>query len=366
MAAAAVPGAELPAGGTVYVNNVTGADANDGSAAAPLATIMAAVKRAPVSGRIVLANTGRDYRESVQIQGYRQGRAGAPMVIEGNGATVSGLVAVPAERWTLLRDDLYWFENRLPDGKPGPMPNSNWLMHWKHQGWFTEPQAPEIFFVNGKAAPHTRELETIPAGGFFYDTQAQPAAALLPAAGGRETRRPAGRDPAQHRRVRERRLCGGAESGLEVLAGRRLRRVLGDRGGVREHQRVLQLRPGVLDARDERDVGGWRAVRAQRRVRDLRRDVLGEQLPQRGGARQHGLRGATARARAQLPELPLHRQLPVPGAGRDRGDSEPEQLPAGGERAGGEGRGRRQPRAWGGWTTARWSMPRRAWRRGEG
>jgi len=60
------------------------------------------------------------------------------------------------------------------DGKFGPMPNSNWLGHLKHQGWFTEPQAPVIFFLNGKPGPNVLKLDDIPAGGFFYDTQSSP------------------------------------------------------------------------------------------------------------------------------------------------------------------------------------------------
>jgi hypothetical protein len=165
-----------------YVNNQTGNDAFDGRAAAPdaktgtgpTATITAALAKATVGARVIVANTGRDYRGSVSVAGLRKGRADRPLVLDGNGATVTGLVTVPAARWTLLRDDIYWFENRDAAGKPGPMPNSNWLGHLKHQGWFTEPQAPAIFILNGQPAPHVRDLANIAPGGFFYDTQASP------------------------------------------------------------------------------------------------------------------------------------------------------------------------------------------------
>ncbi|HEY3378632.1 MAG TPA: right-handed parallel beta-helix repeat-containing protein [Armatimonadota bacterium] len=167
---------------TVYVDNVTGADTNNGLSAVregdgktgPVATIMQAVRLAGVGASIAIANTGTPYRESVSIQGFKKGRAATPLVIEGNGATVTGLVAVPAARWIHLRDDIYWFENKLPDGKYGDMPNSNWLGFLKHQGWFTEPQAPKIFFLDGVAAAHVTKLDEIPQGGFFYDTQATP------------------------------------------------------------------------------------------------------------------------------------------------------------------------------------------------
>jgi len=173
---------EIPVGQTIYVNNAKGNDAFDGLApepaadgeSGPLASIMQAVKRCGIGARIQIANTGVAYRESVSIEGYRRGRANTPLIIEGNGATVTGLVEAVPDRWTLFKDDIYHFENKLPDGRFGPMPNSNWLGHLKHQGWFTEPQAPEIFFLNGKPGPNVLKLDDIPAGGFCYDTQSSP------------------------------------------------------------------------------------------------------------------------------------------------------------------------------------------------
>ena len=164
---------------TLYVNNRTGSDAFDGRApgpaadgkSGPFATIMKAVSNAPVSAHIEIANTGLDYREHVRVEGKgKGGTPSAPMVIDGHGATVSGLLAVPAGRWTLYKDDVYGFKNRTPDGKPASMPHSNWLGFLKHQGWFTEPEAPEIFFLNGKPGPNVVTFEELPPGGFFYDT----------------------------------------------------------------------------------------------------------------------------------------------------------------------------------------------------
>jgi len=165
---------------TFYVNNRTGADANDGLAATqqgdsgPLATIMEAVRKCDPGSLITIANTGLDYREGVNIEGFKKGLAERPLVINGNGCTVNGLVVVAAERWTKLKDDIYWFENRLPNGKFGIMPHSNWLASWKHQGWFDHELAPNIFFVDGRPAPHVKSLEQIPPGGYFYDTLAEP------------------------------------------------------------------------------------------------------------------------------------------------------------------------------------------------
>ncbi len=179
-AAGSMPGAEnVSKSATIYVNNLTGDDGWDGlvpepagdGKSGPAKSITGALKKASPSSRIIIANTGQDYRERVCVNGRCRGTASQPFIIEGNGATVSGLVHAPAEKWTLLKDDIYWFENTKEDGKPGPMPNSNWLGHYQHQGWFAEKQAPEIFFVDGKPAPHVQTLEAIQPGGFFYETQ---------------------------------------------------------------------------------------------------------------------------------------------------------------------------------------------------
>ena len=171
-------------GGRVYADNQVGSDDFNGQAARPVgdgktgpcATISAALRKVPTGGLVSVANTGKDYREAVRVANLKKGRPGHPLVLEGNGAAVSGLVTVPAALWTLLRDGVYWFEDQGPDRPPhqGGMPSSNWLAHNRHQGWFTERQAPEIFFLNGRAAPHVRELAAIPEAGFFYDTQASP------------------------------------------------------------------------------------------------------------------------------------------------------------------------------------------------
>lgn len=164
---------------TVYVNNCVGADANNGLAAqqksdggdGPVATITRALALVPVGGCISIANTGRDYREAVSVQKLFKGRAATPLVIDGHGATVSGLMTIPAARWTQVKDDLYVYAGGRAGGVRAPMPNSNWLAFTRHQGWFTEPQAPRIFFLNGAPAPHVTRLADIPPGGFFYETQ---------------------------------------------------------------------------------------------------------------------------------------------------------------------------------------------------
>ncbi|HEY9248139.1 MAG TPA: right-handed parallel beta-helix repeat-containing protein [Rariglobus sp.] len=187
-----------------YVNNVAGSDEYDGMSqspgadrSGPFATIAKALKACGVGARIELANTGVDYRERVAISGLKKGLADSPLSINGNGAYVSGLVVVPADRWVLLKEDVYYFLNQKTDetGKVAyeKMPTNNWLLNMKHQGWFEAKEVPEIFFLDGKPAPSTRSLADIAPGGFFYDTQG----ATLPAAPGRPCvffRVPAGRN----------------------------------------------------------------------------------------------------------------------------------------------------------------------------
>jgi hypothetical protein len=165
--------AAVAGGQTIYVDNRSGSDTFDGQRPAPagdgvsgpVATIAHALTRVPVGGRIMLARTGLDYREEVLIKGLRKGRAATPLVLDGNGATVSGLVVVPPERWALHAEDVYYFENKIGDDPPqyGKMPVRNHLK---------EP--PRYFLVNSNAAPHAATLEAIEPGGFFYDTRGKP------------------------------------------------------------------------------------------------------------------------------------------------------------------------------------------------
>ena len=189
-----------PSTWTIYVNNKTGSDESDGRTeqpsgagkSGPVATIAQALKLVPVSGRVSLANTGEDYRESVIVKCLAKGRAKAPLVIDGNGATVTGLARAAPVRWTHVRDDIYSFANRvggveytpkstyngaeirIGDSVYGHMPNFNWMSQWRGKGWPTERQAPEIFFLNGKPGPNVSALADLPPGGFFYDHSAKP------------------------------------------------------------------------------------------------------------------------------------------------------------------------------------------------
>jgi len=178
----------------VHVNNLTGSDDFNGCAAAPAGdgkagpfkTIMQAVRRCAAGARIEIAHTGEDYRETVSIEGFKKGLADAPLIIDGHGAYVTGLVKLSPEQWVSFKGDVYYFPNKVGDAdfKPrgwferkigaavyGIMPNSNWLGFMKHQGWFAEKEAPEIFLLDGKTGPNSLTLEGLQPGGFFYDAQ---------------------------------------------------------------------------------------------------------------------------------------------------------------------------------------------------
>lgn len=101
----------------IYVDNVTGDDRRDGSApvsagdqAGPCRTIRRALQLARNGDRIVLANTGEPYRESITLQAARHsGIANRPFQLDGSGAMLDGTEPVPRDRWEYVHDDIYRF-----------------------------------------------------------------------------------------------------------------------------------------------------------------------------------------------------------------------------------------------------------------
>ena len=83
---------------TIYVNNLTGDDRNQGTLGDPAAgnegpvrNINRALRLARRGDRIEVANTGKAYEECLTLQGARHsGYAYAPFVINGNGAVLDG------------------------------------------------------------------------------------------------------------------------------------------------------------------------------------------------------------------------------------------------------------------------------------
>ncbi|MFW6161577.1 MAG: right-handed parallel beta-helix repeat-containing protein [Planctomycetota bacterium] len=102
-----------------FVNNNGGDDANEGtSSQAPFATIAKAVASARTSDAIVLADTGIPYREPIRLRRLG-GTPAKPLVIEGNGATITGLRRIPAEAWERRGDGVFFHPvAKKPYGAP--------------------------------------------------------------------------------------------------------------------------------------------------------------------------------------------------------------------------------------------------------
>ena len=103
--------------GVVYVDNLGGSDKFDGSSAkltdqlgGPVRTFRKAVRIARRGDTISIANTAKPYHQSLQLTRLKNsGFGGYPMVIEGNGATLSGASPVPAVAWHHHKDGLWQF-----------------------------------------------------------------------------------------------------------------------------------------------------------------------------------------------------------------------------------------------------------------
>lgn len=102
----------------IFVDNVAGDDLLDGTlptntspGIGPLHTITKALRAAGPGDRIILANSGAPYRESVSLVGSRHsGNPVRPFTIEGHGAVLDGTAAVPPEAWQLFRGDVFRFQ----------------------------------------------------------------------------------------------------------------------------------------------------------------------------------------------------------------------------------------------------------------
>ena len=102
---------------TWYVNNRDGNDANDGlREQSAFRTIARAVKSAKRSDSLSLANTGKVYREALVLI-HQGGTPAKPMIIEGNGAVISGLRTIEAGSWE-KQGDVYVKVGKYPYGWP--------------------------------------------------------------------------------------------------------------------------------------------------------------------------------------------------------------------------------------------------------
>lgn len=100
----------------IYVDNVAGNDLFNGAAAqasgntGPCRTIARALRSANKGDRIILANTGEPYRESITLQaGVHSGSIDQPFQIVGNGAILEGAAPMPRRGWEHVDDNIFRF-----------------------------------------------------------------------------------------------------------------------------------------------------------------------------------------------------------------------------------------------------------------
>jgi len=105
------------AGRDIHVSNIAGDDTftghqpqNMADRTGPVRTIAKALRLANRGDRIVLADTGEPYRESISLSGSRHsGLSQRPFAIEGNGATLDGSAPVPPDAWEHYRGAVFCF-----------------------------------------------------------------------------------------------------------------------------------------------------------------------------------------------------------------------------------------------------------------
>ena len=123
LAVACLAGPAPLAARDIYVNNVTGSPEYDGGAATPdevsgpVHSLEHALKIARKGDRIIMADTGVPYYESVSLQTAEHcGRPGVPFVIDGGGAILDGSRPVPPQFWRHYAGKIYY----LPLRRRGP------------------------------------------------------------------------------------------------------------------------------------------------------------------------------------------------------------------------------------------------------
>ena len=102
----------------LFVDNIAGNDRADGTTQAvvqpgigPVRSLSRALYIADAGDRILMANTGTPYHESVCLQGMRNsGFYFKPFTIDGGGATLDGSSPVPADAWHFERGEMFEFQ----------------------------------------------------------------------------------------------------------------------------------------------------------------------------------------------------------------------------------------------------------------
>jgi len=107
--------AEAALGRDIFVNNQLGDDRRtgvspvaEGHGGGPCRSISKALRIAGPSDRVIIANTGEPYRESITLEAARHsGDARYPFVVAGNGATLDGTVPLDNANWEYAGRDMF-------------------------------------------------------------------------------------------------------------------------------------------------------------------------------------------------------------------------------------------------------------------
>jgi len=149
----------------IYVDNIIGRDADDGLTpggregnTGPVQSLERAVQLAGFADVIVLANTGTPYYGSISLMGHRNsGTAYTPFVIQGNGATISGLRTLPPGSWQKESRNLWkltftrkGYYRLLREGRPLPE-------YLPHDGLDPRPQLPAGEWVAWQGSVYFRQ-----------------------------------------------------------------------------------------------------------------------------------------------------------------------------------------------------------------
>lgn len=151
---------------TVYVDNVRGNDSFPGTQKQPVASIHKGLSLLKKSDHLEVINTGKPYQRPYPGQGnaptYTVAVSGTlenPVVINGNGAVITGLAIIPEGKWK-KEGEFY----SLPF-----WPMCNMYKGYKQQNyWFDKNK---IWWVDGKAAPNCKSLDELKKtpGGFWWN-----------------------------------------------------------------------------------------------------------------------------------------------------------------------------------------------------
>ena len=146
--------------GIIYVNNATGNDKNSGTKAAPVASIRQALKLVKKSGIIEVVNTGKVYQspypgpDGSLLNVNTGGTPEKPLEIRGNGSVITGLAVIPASKWRFdEKKGVYTLPFWPMSNLYKRMPDST------HNFW--PDTSAKIWWLNGKAAPNCKSLETL-------------------------------------------------------------------------------------------------------------------------------------------------------------------------------------------------------------